>query len=103
MTTIAKINGDTLVAVGHYRYLYPNTKHPSGGPTDDWLLNASCVRVVEENLDCDFTTHRIEEITPYLSDGKVHTRRVVALTSDEIAVIAGGFSSMQEYYATKPE
>ena len=94
---IAKINGDTLVAVGTPKELYPNTKHPKGGPTDDWLLNASCVRTVE-HLDFDATTHRSQEVTPYLSDGTVYTRRLFALTSDEIATIAGGFSCIQEYY-----
>ena len=84
---IAKMNGDTLVSVGTPRELYPNTKHPSGGPTDDWLLNASCVRAVE-SLDFDRATHRSESVTPYISDGTVYTNRVVALTSDEIDAIA---------------
>ena len=84
---IAKMNGDTLVSVGTPRELYPNTKHPLGGPTDDWLLNASCVRTVEI-LDFDDATHRIEDVTPYISDGIVYTCRVVAMTSDEIAAIA---------------
>ena len=84
---IAKMNGDTLVSVGTPRELYPNTKHPSGGPTDDWLLNASCVKAVKI-VDFDRATHRSESVTPYISDGTVYTNRVVALTSDEIAAIA---------------
>jgi len=84
---IAKMNGSTLVSVGTPKELYPNTKFPVGGPTDDWLTNASCVRAVEF-LAFDNATHRSESVTPYVSDGTVYTRRVVALTSDEIAAIA---------------
>ena len=84
---IAKMNGSTLVAVGTPRELFPNTKFPVGGPTDDWLTNASCVRAVEF-LDFNKATHRSESVTPYISAGTVYTRRVVALTSDEIAAIA---------------
>ena len=98
---IAKMKEGELISVGTPRELYPNTKHPLAGPTDDWLLNASCVRTVE-HIDFDATTQRSENVTPYLSDGKVYTRRIVALSSDEIAVIAGGFSSIQEYWPTKP-
>ena len=84
---IAKMNGATLVSVGTPRELYPNTKHPIGGPTDDWLLNASCVRTVE-SLSFNAATHRSEDVTPYISGGTVFTCRVVAMTSDEIAAIA---------------
>ena len=84
---IAKMNGSTLVSVGTPKELYPNTKFPVGGPTDDWLTNASCVKAVEF-LDFNKATHRSESVTPYISDGTVYTRRVVALTSDEIAAIA---------------
>ena len=81
------MNGGSLVAVGNPKELFPNTKFPVGGPTDDWLTNASCVRAVEF-LAFDNATHRSESVTPYISDGTVYTRRVVALTSDEIAAIA---------------
>ena len=81
------MNGGSLVAVGTPKELYPNTKFPVGGPTDDWLTNASCVKAVEF-LAFDSATHRSESVTPYISDGTVYTRRVVALTSDEIAAIA---------------
>ena len=81
------MNGSTLVSVGTPKELYLNTKFPVGGPTDDWLTNASCVRAVEF-LDFNKATHRSESVTPYISDGTVYTRRVVALTSDEIAAIA---------------
>jgi len=84
---IAKMNGATLVSVGTPRELYPNTKHPIGGPTDDWLLNASCVRTVE-SLSFNAATHRSEDVAPYISGGTVYTCRVVAMTSDEIAAIA---------------
>ena len=84
---IAKMNGSTLVSVGTPKELYPNTKFPVKGPTDDWLTNASCVKAVEF-LDFNKATHRSESVTPYISDGTVYTRRVVALTSDEIAAIA---------------
>ena len=84
---IAKMTGATLVAVGTPRELFPNTKFPVGGPTDDWLTNNSCVKAVEF-LDFNIATHRSESVTPYISDGTVYTRRVVALTSDEISAIA---------------
>jgi len=84
---IAKMNGSTLVAVGTPRELFPNTKFPVGGPTDDWLTNNSCVKAVEF-LAFDSATHRSESVAPYISDGTVYTRRVVALTSDEISAIA---------------
>ena len=84
---IAKMNGASLVAVGTPKELFPNTKFPVGGPTDDWLTNNSCVKAVEF-LAFDSATHRSESVTPYVSDNTVYTRRVVALTSDEIAAIA---------------
>ena len=83
---IAKMNGGSLVAVGNPKELFPNTRFPVGGPTDDWLTNNSCVRAVEF-LAFDNATHRSESAAPYISDGTVYTRRVVALTSDEIAAI----------------
>jgi len=84
---IAKMKEGELISVGTPRELYPNTKHPLAGPTDDWLLNASCVRTIDY-IDFDISTHRIEEVTPYISDGTVYTCRIVAMTSDEIAAIA---------------
>jgi len=84
---IAKMNGDTIVEVGSHRTLFPNTNFYSAEPNDAWLLNNSCVKVVTF-LAFNNATHRSESVTPYLSDGTVYTRRIVALTSDEIAAIA---------------
>ena len=79
---IARLDGSTIVAVGDYTALFPNTRFYKGGPDSTWMANHSCVDVVKY-LAYDHATQKSEVVTPYLLDGKVYTRRVVNMTDSE--------------------
>tara|TARA_R110000824_G_scaffold12206_1_gene53453 strand:- start:107 stop:595 length:489 start_codon:yes stop_codon:yes gene_type:complete len=83
---IARLNGSTIVAVGDHTALFPNTRFYSGGLDSTWMANHSCVDVVKY-LSYDHATQKSEVVTPYLLDGKVYTRRVVNMTSNERAAM----------------
>ena len=79
---IAKLNGSTVGEVGDHKALFPNVSFPSTGPDATWLSDNSCAEVVRF-LAFDSATQRSDPADPYLDDGKVYTRRVVDLSSDE--------------------
>jgi hypothetical protein len=83
---IAQLSGSTIVAVGDHTALFPNTRFYKGGPDSTWMANHSCVDVVKY-LAYDRATQKSEVVTPYLLDGKVYTRRVTDMTSDEQAAV----------------
>jgi len=81
---IAKLDGSTIAEIADHKSLFPNTSFPKAGPDADWLAANSCAEVVVF-LAYDSATQKNESVTPYLQDGKVYTRRVTDMTSDEQA------------------
>ena len=83
---IAKLDGSTVGEIAEHKSLFPNTSFPKSGPDADWLAANSCAEVVVF-LAFDSATQKNESVTPYLSDGKVYTRRVTDMNSDERAAV----------------
>jgi len=83
---IARLDGSTISEIAEHKSLFPNTSFPKAGPDADWLAANSCAEVVVF-LAYDSATQKNESVTPYLSDGKVYTRRVTDMTSDERAAV----------------
>ena len=83
---IAKLDGSTIGDIAEHKSLFPNISFPKAGPDADWLAANSCAEVVVF-LAYDSATQKNESVTPYLSDGKVYTRRVTDMTSDERAAV----------------
>jgi hypothetical protein len=83
---IAKLDGSTVGEIAEHKSLFPNTSFPASGPSTQWLAANSCAEVVTF-LAYDSATQKNESVTPYLSDGKVYTRRVTDMTSDERAAV----------------
>ena len=83
---IAKLDGSTVGEIADHKSLFPSTSFPKSGPDADWLAANSCAEVVVF-LAYDNATQKNEAVTPYLQDGKVYTRRVTDMTSDERAAV----------------
>ena len=83
---IARLDGSTVGEIADHKSLFPNTSFPKAGPDATWLTANSCAEVVVF-LAYDSATQKNESVTPYLSDGKVYTRRVTDMTSDERAAV----------------
>ena len=83
---IARLDGSTILAVGDHTALFPNTRFYGKKPDEHWLTKNSCAEVVVF-LSYDPATQKNEGVTPYMSGGKVYTRRVTDMTSDEQAAV----------------
>ena len=84
---IAILDGDTIGNIADCKSLFPNTSFPKSGPDADWLTSNSAADVVTF-LDFNAATQKNESVTPYLSGGKVYTRRVTNMTNAEKAAVA---------------
>ena len=83
---IAKLVGSTIGDIADHKSLFPGTSFPKAGPDSDWLAANSCAEVVVF-LAYDNATQKNESVDPYLSGGKVYTRRVTDMTSKERAAV----------------
>lgn len=83
---IAKLDGSTISEIADHKSLFPNTSFPASGPSVQWLAANSCAEVVTF-LAYDSATQKNESVEPYLSGGKVYTRRVTDMTSEEQAAV----------------
>ena len=93
---IAKIDGSKIGEISEHKTLFRNTSFPKSGPDADWLAANSCAEVV--SLPYNSATQKSESVTPYLLDGKVHTRRVTDMTSDEqAAVVTASNNHMSDF------
>lgn len=85
---IAKIEGQTVVEVADYTALFPNTSFPASGPTDEWMVENSCM-YVNVFLPYDQNTEKLVSVAPYIqADDATHwvyTVIVEPLTPEEIA------------------
>ena len=83
---IARLDGSNIGEIAEHKSLFPNTSFPKAGPDSDWLAANSCAEG-GVFLAYDSATQKNESVTPYLSDGKVYTRRVTDMTSEERAAV----------------
>jgi hypothetical protein len=83
---IARLNGSTVGEIDDHKAMFPNVSFPASGPDATWLSDNSCAEVVRF-LAFDSATQRSDPADPYLDNGKVYTRRVVDLSSDEQAAV----------------
>ena len=83
---IAKLDGSTVGEIADHKSLFPSTSFPKSGPDAAWLAANSCAEVVVF-LAYNSATQTNEGVDPYLSGGKVYTRRVTDMTSDERAAV----------------
>jgi len=81
---IAKVNGQTVVEVGDYRDLFPNTSFPSTGISDAWLAENSCMGVTVFK-PYDSNTQKLVPATPYIESNTVYTVNVAPLSPEDIA------------------
>ena len=83
---IAILDGSTVGEIADHKSLFPNTSFPKSGPDATWLADNSCAEVVTF-LAFDSATQTCDGVDPYLDSGKVYTRRVTDMTSDEQAAV----------------
>ena len=83
---IAILDGSTVGEIADHKSLFPNTSFPKSGPDATWLAANSCAEVVTF-LAFDSATQTCDGVDPYLDSGKVYTRRVTDMTSDEQAAV----------------
>lgn len=83
---IAILDGDTIGNIADCKSLFPNTSFPKNGPSAEWLTSNSAAEVVTF-LDFNAATQKNEIVAPYLSGGKVYTRRVTNMTNAEKAAV----------------
>jgi len=81
---IAKVNGTEVLEVSHYKKVFPNVSFPEGGPTDAWLSENSCVKVLAGKA-FDANTQKLQNCDPYVDEGTVYLVEVVDLTEEELA------------------
>ena len=74
---IAKMNGDTIEQIDHYRIWFKNVP-------DDATLVRRGFKKVNKFLAHDRLTQKLEGTTPFVDGDFVTTVRVVSLTADEI-------------------
>jgi len=89
---IAKLDGSNIGEIAEHKSLFPNTSFPKAGPDADWLAANSCAEVVIF-LAFDSATQKNEGVDPYLLGGKVYTRRVTDMTTDERAAVVTAANS----------
>lgn len=79
---IAIVDGDSVLAIGPYKELFPNTSFSSSGPSDEFLAEASALRV---NLwkPYDQFTEKLVPCEPYVEEEWVYTVSVEALSEEE--------------------
>ena len=83
---IARLSGSNIGEIADHKSLFPNTSFPASGPDSNWLAANSCAEVITF-LAYNSATQKNEAVTPYLSGGKVYTRRVTDMTTSEKAAV----------------
>ena len=80
---VALIQDDSIVAVGHYSKIFPNTSFGPSGPSAEFLEENSA-KVVTNAFAYDPATHRLEDCSAYFVNDHVSTKCVVELTEWEV-------------------
>jgi hypothetical protein len=81
---IAKVQGQTVLEVGDYTALYPDTSFPPSGPDAEWYVENSCMPV-SVWLPYDATTQYLEPVAPYIQGEYVYTVQVAQMNAEQLA------------------
>lgn len=81
---IALISSGNIVAVGHYRELFPHVSFTANGPEPAWMSENSALPV-SEYRQFDPLTQRLEPCPPYVDNGVVYTVTVRELSAAELS------------------
>lgn len=73
---IAKVQMGKIVELGTQHDMFPNASFPVDGPTEDFLIEHQCSKVVDY-IEHDANTHMLVEASPYIQDGIVYGVSVV--------------------------
>lgn len=80
---VAKVFDGLVVELDEVSVLFPSTSFTQAGPNDEFLVEHSCMRVVDD-VPFDNQTQKVIEVSPYILMGAVYTRMAVLLTPEEI-------------------
>ena len=80
---IALTDGNTVLQVGDYRSLFPQTSFGNNGPSDAFLAENNALRV-NVFRPHDKATEKLVACDPVIEDGWVYTVAVEPLTPEEI-------------------
>lgn len=80
---IAKFENNTIT-LGDYKLLFPDTSFHPSGPTPEFLAEHGCYPVSMWR-EFDRSTHKLEQVEPYLDGDTVYTVKAVPLTNEELA------------------
>ena len=89
---IARLDGSNIGEIADHKSLFPNTSFPKAGPDSDWLAANNCAEVVVFQA-YDSAIQKNKSVTPYLSNGKVYTRKVTDMTDEEKAAVVTAANS----------
>ena len=81
---IAKVQGQTVLEVGDYTALFPDTSFPPNGPDAAWYAENSCLPV-SVWLPYDPATQYLESVAPYIMGEYVYTIQVAQMSPEQIA------------------
>lgn len=85
---IAKVQDGQVLDVADYQSMFPNTSFPQGGPTDEFMVENSCM-FVNVFLPYDPNTEKLVSVAPYIIVEDplhwVYTVQVEPLTPEELA------------------
>lgn len=62
---------------------FPTTTFPASGPSAEWLAEQNLFEI-QMRKTCNFATHKLVQVEPYIEDGLVYGVNVVALSQDEL-------------------
>lgn len=79
---IALVDGKTVLKVGDYRSIFPQTSFGPDGPSDAFLAENNAMKV-SVWLPYDAATQKLASCPPYIQGNFVYTIRVEALTPEE--------------------
>lgn len=95
---IAKIDGQTVLEVGDYTALFPDTSFPPSGPDAEWYAQNSCLPV-SVWLPYDPTTQYLESVPPYIQGEYVYTIQVAQMSPEQLAQYQASVAAQIGYQA----
>lgn len=79
---IALVDGSTVLQVGDYRTIFPQTSFTSSGPSDEFLAENNAKKV-NLFIPYDAATEKLVSCDPYVDGDWVYTVVVEAMTPEE--------------------
>lgn len=80
---IAKVQGEQVIDVSDYRDMFPQTSFSTQGPSEQFLIENSCM-IVTVWKPYNSRTEKLISVTPYIQNNTVYTVDVESLSQEEI-------------------